>query len=275
MNNEKGNTKRMCKVVYFDEPSVTDYVQIISGGQLEKTTELLETDETGKEAKGDGKAAIGIGRVFKALVGTDASAGVSGSMKTSFSDEKMARNIIRNTILTDFLNIVESSESRGNDGVIRKFSGYDLSVDKNSLTYAVMVSPYLSMLRSGSSVQAGDYEIEMEKMEEVLKNAKGYYDFIGEKGKSKVILRFNIKAFKNNYNINDLLKMQLSIYATKVGKTTLDMLDINKEFGLDFSDGTQEKNPKYSEEDKKSNFINNSKTLDVFDVLLAGVEAHG
>lgn len=36
----------ICKIVYFDEDSVTDYVQIIAGGALEKTTQLLkETDK--------------------------------------------------------------------------------------------------------------------------------------------------------------------------------------------------------------------------------------
>lgn len=36
----------ICKIVYFDEDSVTDYVQIIAGGELEKTTQLLkETDK--------------------------------------------------------------------------------------------------------------------------------------------------------------------------------------------------------------------------------------
>ena len=32
----------ICKIVYFDEDSVTDYVQIIAGGALEKTTQLLK-----------------------------------------------------------------------------------------------------------------------------------------------------------------------------------------------------------------------------------------
>ena len=32
----------ICKIVYFDEASVTDYVQIVAGGELQKTTELLE-----------------------------------------------------------------------------------------------------------------------------------------------------------------------------------------------------------------------------------------
>ena len=31
--------EKICKIVYFDEESVTDYVQIVAGGELEKTTE--------------------------------------------------------------------------------------------------------------------------------------------------------------------------------------------------------------------------------------------
>ena len=36
---------KICKIVYFDEDSVTDYVQIVAGGTLEKTTELLNSSE--------------------------------------------------------------------------------------------------------------------------------------------------------------------------------------------------------------------------------------
>ncbi len=38
------------KIVYFDEGSVTDYVQIVAGGKLEKTTELLDLDNSGGNA---------------------------------------------------------------------------------------------------------------------------------------------------------------------------------------------------------------------------------
>ena len=41
-NNE--NLSKLTKVIYFDESSVTDYIQIIEGGQLVKTTELLSGD---------------------------------------------------------------------------------------------------------------------------------------------------------------------------------------------------------------------------------------
>lgn len=53
--------------------------------------------------------------------------------------------------------------------------------------------------------------------------------------RSRVILRFNINSFRNSYTLSDLLKMNLSIYAIKVGRTTLDMLNVNKELGMNVS----------------------------------------
>ena len=38
--------ERICKIVCFDEDAVTDYVQIVAGGDLEKTTELLKSRDT-------------------------------------------------------------------------------------------------------------------------------------------------------------------------------------------------------------------------------------
>lgn len=40
---------KICKIVYFDEDSVTDYVQIVAGGTLEKTTELLNSSDLSEE----------------------------------------------------------------------------------------------------------------------------------------------------------------------------------------------------------------------------------
>ena len=42
---------KICKIVYFDEESVTDYVQIVAGGELENTEELLKS----KEGAGGGR----------------------------------------------------------------------------------------------------------------------------------------------------------------------------------------------------------------------------
>ena len=85
-------------------------------------------------------------------------------------------------------------------------------------------------------------------------------------------LRFNINSFRNGYTISDLLKMNLSIYAIKVGKTTLDMLDVNKELGMNVSILPKD-NPTYEMRSDEEENKSSSQVLDVFDVLLAGVEA--
>ena len=184
---------------------------------------------------------------------------------------------MKNTILTDFLKIVDDdsakkSASKTARGAIKRFDGYIISAEKDSLSYMVMVSPYLSMLKTGSFVPAGEFSIAIDKLENALKNAKGYYEFVGTKGKSKVILRFNINSFKNGYTISDLLKRNLSIYAIKVGRTSLDMLDVSKELEMDVSIIPKD-NPSYEGSNEVEDNAASQKILDVFDVLLAGVEA--
>lgn len=169
---------KICKIVYFDEDSVTDYVQIVAGGTLEKTTELLNSSDLSEEQKADVSAKGGIGGVFKALLGWEASASGEVSAGLALNRNKMVKNIVKNTILTDFLHIIDENEnksaSKTTRGAIKKFEGYVISAEKDSLSYMVMVSPYLSMLRSGSSIPAGDFNIAIDKLENALKNAKGY-----------------------------------------------------------------------------------------------------
>lgn len=267
---------KICKIVYFDEESVTDYVQIIAGGEMVTTTELLNSREGDESQKVEVSGKGGIGGVFKALLGWEANVGGEVNAGLSFSSNKMVRNIVKNTILTDFLRILEEddskkSASKTSKGAIKKFDGYIISAEKDSLSYMVMVSPYLSMLR-GASVPAGEFNIAVDKLENALKNAKGYYEFVGTKGRSKVILRFNINSFKNGYTISDLLKMNLSIYAIKVGRTTLDMLNVSKELDMDVSIIPKD-NPSYVDEEAAEQDNNSQRALDVFDVLLAGVES--
>lgn len=269
-------SNKICKIVYFDEESVTDYVQIVAGGEMETTTELLKGHSSKGEAKAGAKASVGLGSIFKILTGLNATADGDAFLGASFNSEKMVKNIVKNTMLTDFLNVLDGQQSnnkraKATKGCIKKFDGYTISAEKDSLSYIVMVSPYLSMLKD-ASVPAGEFNIAIDQIEHVLKNAKGYYEFVGTKGKSKVVLRFNINSFKNGYKISDLLKMNLSIYAIKVGKTTLDMLNVNKELGMNVSVLPKD-NPSYVDEDIKENNNDSKKVLDVYDVLLAGVEA--
>lgn len=262
---------RLCKIVYFDEDSITDYIQIIMGGKLEQTTELLNEGIDEGSASVEAKAGIGVGKMLKALVGFDASTSVEGSLSTSFNTHEMAKNIIKNTILTDFINVLNDGDAQN---TIKKFVGFKISVHKDSLTYVALISPYLSMLKGGTAVPAGEFNIAVEKLDNTMKSAKGYYEFLGEKDNETVVFRFNIKSFKNNYKVTDLLKMDISIYAIKVGNTTLDKLNFNSELNIEGTTAVKD-NPSYIKDDvEKADDESNIKILEVYDVLLAGVESN-
>jgi len=268
--------EKICKIVYFDEDSVTDYVQIVAGGELENTTELLKSRDAQEAQSVQANGKVGISGIFKALLGWEAGASADVSAGLSFNSSKMVKNIVKNTILTDFLKTIEDfSQGRTNSrlpkGTIKQFKGYKISA-VDSLSYMVMVSPYLSMLKSGSSIPAGEFNIAVDKLDNALRHAKGYYEFVGTKGRSRVILRFNINSFRNSYTISDLLKMDLSIYAIKVGRTSLENLNVNKELGMKVSLIPKD-NPSYEPNADAEEAAATSPTLDVFDVLLAGVEA--
>ena len=67
--------------------------------------------------------------------------------------------------------------------------------------------------------------------------------------------------------------MNLSIYGIKVGKTTLEKLNINNELNLDEKITIGKDNPSYFEEtENNSKQDEKKKELNVYDVLLAGVE---
>lgn len=254
----------LCKIVYFDENSVTDYMQIQAGGELTTTSELLESSKKADTADGKVNVKAGIGGIFKTLLGFSVSGEAEGSIDIEHSTSKMANNILKNTILTDFLISIEGKE----DNKVEIFDNYKITVIKDTMSYFIMVSPYFSMLKGEQSISNNEnINVEIEKIDQALKYAKGYYEFLGKKGRSEKILRFNIDAMKNNYKINDILKMSLNIYAIKVGTTTLEDLKFKNELKIDeYTD-----NPDYEKQESKSKFSASKKHYPVYDVLLAGV----
>ena len=66
--------------------------------------------------------------------------------------------------------------------------------------------------------------------------------------------------------------MDLSIYAIKVGRTPLENLNVNKELGMNVSIIPKD-NPSYEGGQEMVDECKSSRVLDVFDVLLAGVES--
>lgn len=269
-NSEK--LSKLTKVIYFDESSVTDYIQIIEGGQLVKTTELLSGDSDNGKAKVTGELSVGISSLFKNLIGIGAKVQANSELETSFKSETLIKTILQNTILTDFLDIIENGESN-----IEVFNNIKIKVIKDSLSYVIMISPYMKMFKGdGLNLNTDlDLSIDIVKMDESIKLAKGYFEFEGIQNNKSVILRFNIDSFKNNYKISDLLKMDLNIYAVPVGKVDRKNISIVSEINAATSDDElySYDNPKYGE-DWADNTVTSTDILTVYDVLLAGVAQH-
>lgn len=260
--------RKIGKIVYFDEASVADYVQIAKGGVLEETTELLKSKETNMEGNLHANGKFKIGKILKIFSGVEAEAAADVGLGASLNTNKLEKNVIKNTILTDFINILQEDEK---NKVIKKFEKYTISVEKDSMAYMAMVSPYLTMLRGGT-VEAGEFDIAVEEFDNAMRAGKGYYELIAEKASEIVILRFNINSFKNNYRIADLLKMDLSIYAIKVGSACRSDLNINNELELDIK--PKNDNPSYTKEKLAKEIKMEERPLAVYDVLLAGVEVY-
>lgn len=262
----------MKKIIYFDEESVTDYLQITNGGNLNKTTELLK--QTGKNAQSEGKVEVGVSTkdnplsgFLSALIGFTGKANVNANAGVSSRADKMVKSIIQNTILTDFLESMKAQDS-----AVVSFEDYQLEAEKDSLTYIVMISPFMSMINGNAALDdSNEYDLAIDKVDETIRNAKGYYEFLGTDRNcenEQVVFRFNIDAFKNNYKITDLRKMDLLIYAMHVGSAKLSDLTFNGEFDLK---NKRSRNPTFDEKEKV-NGDNVDKTYKVYDVLMAGVQ---
>lgn len=262
-------SKKLTKVIYFDESSVTDYIQIIEGGKLMKTTELLSEDTDNGGANIAAEASVGINGLFRSLIGFGAKVQTESKLETSFKSESLVKTILQNTILTDFLDIVEDEKAQ-----VKVFNDIKIKVIKDSLSYIIMISPYMKMFKGeGLNVNTDlDLSIDIVKMDESIKLAKGYFEFEGVKDNTSVILRFNIDSFKNNYKISDLLKMDLTIYAVPVGKVDRKNISIVSEINAATADDAASNydNPRYGDTDTREG-NNSGDILTVFDVLLAGV----
>lgn len=264
--NCKETPKKLTKIIYFDEGSVTDYIQIIEGGSLIKTTELLSGDADRGETKVGAEASIGISGLFKSLIGFGAKAQADAQLETSFKSESLVKTIIQNTILTDFLDIVSEEKTQ-----VEVFENINIKVIKDSLSYIIMISPYMKMFKGeGLNLNTDlDLSIDIVKMDESIKLAKGYFEFEGICDNTSFILRFNIDSFKNNYKISDLLKMNLTIYAVPVGRIDRKNISIVSEINAATlnEEMSSYDNPKYGEDETGVS----GDILTVYDVLLAGV----
>ncbi len=215
----------MIKVVYFDNSSAIDYLNIYNGGEKIQTDEEIKKNT--EELTTKANASIFAKLSWLPFFGANMEAGIDAEINSN--DNSLVKTTISNTILTDFI-----QKSDGDDRLI-KFKGYQLSPYKNSITFFKMFTPYLKMTKSDFESEGVTFDLA--KMDESFENGKGYYELIAKKNENeeikKYVFRFNIKAFRNNYTMADLIKMDLNYTAVKVGKVYENMLDIGKEINVE------------------------------------------
>lgn len=268
---------KFSKVVYFDEGSAADYMQIIAGGNMKKTTELISdvSSDANTSFSGDvGVSTKGLSALFKVLGGVKVEADISGQAGIEAKNEKIAKTILENTLLADFVDMIDGDKtkkknSNNGDNSICQFENLELYPLQNSFTYMMLMAPFFTMIDGEvpiSSDNGKSFKLDISKIETAISRGRGYYEFVsGCEGEEKVF-RFSSTAFRNNYTLSDIPKMQLSVYAVKVGYTDKNKMDLTSEFQF----GTKRKDRKEYGDDA-SDVRNQS--LEVYDVIVAGIRS--
>lgn len=268
-------TGSLKKVVYFDETSAMDLLQIEKKGNFNKTVELVTSAEGGVE--GGAKVSVEAGKqsamklLFEKVTGASGTLEGSVGFNGSVQGERIAKTILENSLLYDFLDTVEFRKRKP---LIDIVDGYKLSIEKDSMTYYAMIAPMTEMMEGNQLIDdASDITMAISKMNSGIRGTKGYFELVGENGIDTRVYRFNIESFKNNYRIQDLRKMNLTIYSIYVGETTIAELNFETEFELD-----EEKNEiefQGFRNEKAKNDLDSErkqKEIPVYDVILAGVK---
>ncbi|MDL2273205.1 DUF6414 family protein [Oscillospiraceae bacterium OttesenSCG-928-G22] len=244
----------MIKIVYFDDSSATDYLYIYDGGKAIQTSE--EIKDKSKELASKTSAGLFAKLSWLPFIGGEASTELNADF--SYKGQSLLTTTLSNTVLTDFLLKIENDQER-----IIKFAGYTVKAYKNSIAFFKMFTPYLTMTKS--DVTSEGVSFDLSRMDEAFESGKGYYEMIAINSEgNKVVFRFNIDAFRNNYGIADLTKMDLSYYGVRVGKVDINMLDISKEFNFE----QETINSAFDIE----NGFRTSNEIEVYDIMLAGVD---
>ena len=243
------------KIIYFDEESATDLIYMKNKGQIIES--IADNSTSGSTSDVKAEAEISSKDSVLSLLGAKFGFGVSSSI--TYGSEQLINQAITNTVLTDYLKLSNLVEK------IIKFKNSTVKPNKNSLSYYKILTPYLVM--TDGSMETGELKLNVQLMDEAIRKGKGYYELILTDSENKTkVLRFNLKSFKNSYSLTDLVKMELTYHAVKVGSINLDDLEIEKEFSFQeqtYVDGTELAGESSKMETSK---------VDVFDVLLAGVE---
>lgn len=123
----------MVKVIYFDEGSATDFLQIYYGCSIAITDEKEGTVGYKLNGKSHKQACVGNNFLFF----LKACFSISRNAEISKSNGSLLKTTISNTILAGFVNFTSNQEIDNKD--IEVFKDFKLSVIKDSFAFAKML----------------------------------------------------------------------------------------------------------------------------------------
>ncbi|WP_435740166.1 DUF6414 family protein [Clavibacter nebraskensis] len=243
----------LVKVVYFDEQSASDYLDISAGGSTSVTKDERDARIKKMQASFEGKVAARFS--WLPFVGASVSTGAGAS--SDRDTQSILSKTLSNTILTDFL------ENIRGDKRVERFPNMRVIAQANSMAYLKMFTPYLMI------ADTTDTGVDLSRLDDAIIGAKGYYEMVGIHAEGHVvcILRFNVRAFRNSYGLIDLTRMRLVYYVVSVGLSSLSALTFESELSMSSTPSAQTFQDIYD-----GNNDDIDPPLPVFDVMLAGVE---
>jgi hypothetical protein len=204
----------LVKVVYFDEESASDLLDIAAGGKEATTSEQTRERAAEIEASASAKAAAKFN--WLPFFGGSAETGIAAS--ASALGKSILNKTLSNTILTDYLGKLDTL--RG----VERLPGLRVAARKDSAAWMKMFTPYMAMLKTD------ELPMNLAALDDALEAAKGYYELVADDDEgSRYILRFNIHAFRNNYGLADLGRMDLVFHGVWVGRASPESLTMQAE----------------------------------------------
>ena len=247
--------RKILKVIYFDEEAAIDYITISDGGKA--ISEIINTEQETDTSKLESETSTGFKIPFFTWFNLQAKIGIDSNINNI--NDGVVKSTLTNTILTDYIKKADTDEK------IKKISNYQITPIKDSVSYYKMYTPYMLLIKKELNDKIST-EVDITKIDEVLKETKGYYEFLATNGKEQIIIRFNISSFKNNYKINNILGMNLLLYGVNVGLAEKEDFSIEKEF-----EQNESKEITADEILEVTSKAPEHKKLKIYDIVLAGV----
>lgn len=266
------------KVAYFDESSISDFMEIVNEGKKDSTIKETQIKETDKEMSAELEAALAskknlIVEIFSPLI---AKFGIEGAIEYIKNKSIENTSVVKSTLYYEFQKSLNTDKIA--QCYIKAFKEISVYPLENSFTFFMLMAPYTSLVKN--EIVSDNTVLDISKLEEVIKKGRGYYELLStiknNNQEEIIVLRFNIESFRNNYTLSDLIKMKLTYYAIYVGEIELDNLNVNNEFLFGVQDKHHEDIADKVLKDKKiissKSSAQEDKKIKVYDVLIGGIE---